>query len=245
MNDEFDFTRAKHSRVAFVDPGRADRPVGPDLREPDRHAFGPSLPRPNEIVIDATPVGASLGWPRIAGPTPSVGPGQLDDAKSSKTVGPTRTEARAGSLSLTREHLETWIEQLRASHPDAETHHNRNDDPTVSRQGPPRRIPDRDIVVVGRRPMSEARLLDERDGGAKSRLAFGATSRSRTPPIEGAWTPGSLARTVLLAIVLAFSLIWAAYSFGLFSPAPIEIPTTLNDRSAIVWRAQDGSNSQG
>lgn len=241
MDDERDEARCGPSRAvgAFA---LADTWIRDELSRSGQEARPATQFRSNELVIEGAPVGSRWGWPGSEPSRHRAGTDAIENVTWSEIGGiapaPVAADAEpgpAGALPLTREHLETWIERLRASHPRAQPAPSLDRHRSHDNGGPARRIPDRDMVSVGRRVTVET-PSGAIDPGATPRLTsvVGGHSRTLASSSEGASQPGSSRRTVVLSVILALSLIWMAFSLGLFSPRPIEIPTTLNTGSRIT-----------
>jgi hypothetical protein len=92
-------------------------------------------------------------------------------------------------------------------------------------------VPERDILFVGRAAAPPPRGA-AREG--KPRLASVMNERPQSARWRTDPRSGSPQRTVVLSVVLALLLIWMAYANSLFSPPPIEVPTTLNSSTRIT-----------
>lgn len=224
-----------------------DRPVAPDpvlpslewvgttQRGPSYRARAWLRPSPEQIVIDVAPIGSSwAGWRPVddglsavdAGPDPSRS--ENISGAAGRMLG--SAEPAGGAVSLTREHLEQWIERLRA----LQAHDRSTGTAQIGPGRWPHGIPQADIVEVGRRPTSSAKSNGEgfeQDGPPAAALARVAR-KARAG--EGAWRPGSRQRVLVLTLILVASLIWTAQTLGRFAPRSIEVPSTLNDRFRIV-----------
>lgn len=186
-----------------------------------------------EAVVEAANPGSTWGWPQIAGPS---GPLQteVERDRDETAAAPARKEAaEAGGVALTREHLEHWIDQLRASRPVAHAPGAAVREEGEPKGGPPRRVPAGDILFVGRRAAGPSEGED-RAIAARFPSIRGDRSNVSAGFGESAWHPGSPRRIAVLSVVLAMMLIWAAHTNHLFPYPVIEVPTTLNNLSRIT-----------
>jgi len=197
--------------------------------------------RPDADQVKDGEIHPPTGVPRSEGPravaaAPSREAEDAESAEASPERLPARSEPQAGGgLPLTREHLEGWIEQLRASRAgetgQTEAERDPRDLPGSGLRG---RVPDRDVVFVGRASAGMAAGAGHRQ--EKSRLSALSGGRPQTSaeadPRRRRF--GSAQRTVVLSLVLALLLIWMAASLNLGPFRGVEVPTTLNSLNRIT-----------
>jgi hypothetical protein len=241
VNFQRDVSKARVTRVVVIDAEvPQDGWMGVDLPENLRTASSQPLTTADEIVIEAAPVGSSWGWPQIAAqpqPTASADAAALPAPEqalalvesASARIGPSDEDG-----SLTKARLENWVHRLRtgASEPPRKT----DPEQIEPSRRPPRRVPDSDIIVVGRAGPAE----NTADASAASSIDFAASlqgtgpDRSASNPSPSSWGAASSRRILLLAALLGLAVLGFSYGYGLFSPPAIEIQSTPNERSAIT-----------